>query len=442
VTRVAIVGGGLAAAAFLHQAGVPAVVYEQARELREVGAGIMVPPNAARMLRRLGVLDAFSERAVQLDIGWEFRRWRDGTVLSAQDLTAKSARLYGEHTYLTATMFGGADADLRAPTGSLANAIALAALGDRDRPVLTGGPRELGHFSLHAGGWGGLLADGVEFVSFQADGITVDGEALLRQVRAVEPAVIVVGSQAMLFPLDLGPVRKAADAVGAVVVYDAAHPLGLIAAGRFQQPLAEGADVITGSTQKSLPGPVGGVIVTRTAELGRRVYDATNRYMSNYQNNRVLAYGYTMVEMRAFGARYADATIANARFLAGEFARRGLEPLFAERGYTESNQFLVPWGTHEETVAFAQLCEQANIIVSVIALPGSAADQASHGLRIGVQDLTRHGLTREQFRQVADAIAVVAGEPGRVAQVAADMAELAARTATVYYDLDNGLPPS
>jgi salicylate hydroxylase len=102
VTRVAIVGGGLgglATAAFLHQAGVPAVVYEQARELREVGAGIMVPPNAARMLRRLGVLEAFRERAVQLDTGWEFRRWRDGTVLSAQDLTAKSARLYGEHTY-------------------------------------------------------------------------------------------------------------------------------------------------------------------------------------------------------------------------------------------------------------------------------------------------------------------------------------------------------
>jgi salicylate hydroxylase len=102
VTRVAIVGGGLgglAAAAFLHQAGVPAVVYEQARELREVGAGIMVPPNGARMLRRLGVLGAFRERGVQLDTGWEFRRWQDGTVMSAQDLTAESARLYGENTY-------------------------------------------------------------------------------------------------------------------------------------------------------------------------------------------------------------------------------------------------------------------------------------------------------------------------------------------------------
>src|ERR1700751_4375737 len=90
-TRVALVGGGLgglAAAAFLHQAGVPAVVYEQARQLREVGAGIMVPPNGARMLRRLGVLGAFSERAVRLDTGWEFRRWQDGTVLSAVDLAA------------------------------------------------------------------------------------------------------------------------------------------------------------------------------------------------------------------------------------------------------------------------------------------------------------------------------------------------------------------
>jgi salicylate hydroxylase len=102
VTRVAIVGGGLgglASAAFLYQAGVSAVVYEQARELREVGAGIMVPPNAARMLRRLGVLEAFRGRAVQLDVGWEFRRWQDGTVLSVQDLTSEPARLYGENTY-------------------------------------------------------------------------------------------------------------------------------------------------------------------------------------------------------------------------------------------------------------------------------------------------------------------------------------------------------
>jgi salicylate hydroxylase len=100
--RIAIVGGGiggLAAAAFLHRAGLRCTVYEQAPELREVGAGIVVAPNAGRLLRRLGVMDAFRRHAVRLDVGWEFRRWRDGAVLSAEDLATACERLYGEHTY-------------------------------------------------------------------------------------------------------------------------------------------------------------------------------------------------------------------------------------------------------------------------------------------------------------------------------------------------------
>ncbi|MET9878816.1 FAD-dependent monooxygenase [Actinacidiphila glaucinigra] len=100
--RIAILGGGiggLAAAAFLHREGLTGTVYEQASRLGEVGAGLVVAPNAARQLRRLGALDELRERAVRLDIGWEFRRWQDGTVLSAEDLAADCERLYGEHTY-------------------------------------------------------------------------------------------------------------------------------------------------------------------------------------------------------------------------------------------------------------------------------------------------------------------------------------------------------
>ncbi|MGY1634052.1 FAD-dependent monooxygenase [Geodermatophilus sp. SYSU D01186] len=100
--RIAIVGagiGGLAAAAFLDRTGLPAVVHEQARELTEVGAGLVLAPNAVRLLRRLGVLDALLDRAVPLDVGWEFRRWEDGRVLSAEDLAGSCERLYGERTY-------------------------------------------------------------------------------------------------------------------------------------------------------------------------------------------------------------------------------------------------------------------------------------------------------------------------------------------------------
>ena len=101
--RIAIVGGGiggLAAAAFLRRAGFKTtMVYEQTSVLADVGAGLVLAPNAARLLRALGVLDEFAARAVRLDIGWEFRRWADGTVLSSEDLAAACAKLYGEHTY-------------------------------------------------------------------------------------------------------------------------------------------------------------------------------------------------------------------------------------------------------------------------------------------------------------------------------------------------------
>jgi salicylate hydroxylase len=100
--RVAVVGGGiggLATAAFLHRAGLQSTVYEQAPELTEVGAGLVLAPNAIRLLRRLGAMDRLRDRAVPLDIAWEFRRWADGRILSAENLSDSCERLYGDRTY-------------------------------------------------------------------------------------------------------------------------------------------------------------------------------------------------------------------------------------------------------------------------------------------------------------------------------------------------------
>jgi salicylate hydroxylase len=100
--RIAVVGGGiggLAAAAFLHRAGLSVSVHEQAAGLGQVGAGLVVAPNAARLLRRLPTARRLEDVGVALETGWEFRRWADGTVLFAQQLGEACVRRYGEHTW-------------------------------------------------------------------------------------------------------------------------------------------------------------------------------------------------------------------------------------------------------------------------------------------------------------------------------------------------------
>jgi salicylate hydroxylase len=97
--RIAVVGGGicgLAAAGFLRRAGLSVTVYEQATQISEIGAGLVVPPNAVRLVRRLGGFGRLRDVAVPLEVGWEFRRWQDGTVLFAQRLGGDCERLFGE----------------------------------------------------------------------------------------------------------------------------------------------------------------------------------------------------------------------------------------------------------------------------------------------------------------------------------------------------------
>jgi salicylate hydroxylase len=101
--RVAIIGGGiggLSAALFLRRAGVEATVYEQADEFREVGAGIVLTPNAVRLLRRLGLTDALTARGVHLKTSFEMRRWEDGSLLFANEMSEQSTDLYGEPSYV------------------------------------------------------------------------------------------------------------------------------------------------------------------------------------------------------------------------------------------------------------------------------------------------------------------------------------------------------
>lgn len=99
---IAIIGGGiggLATAGFLRESGLDVHVFEQAAALTEVGAGLIVTPNCARLVRALGQFSLLRDRGVTMSRGWQFRRWEDGSVLFSQELDTQAREEFGEEMF-------------------------------------------------------------------------------------------------------------------------------------------------------------------------------------------------------------------------------------------------------------------------------------------------------------------------------------------------------
>jgi salicylate hydroxylase len=99
--RIIVVGagiGGLTAALMLRRAGLDVEVFEQAAELREIGAGVQISPNATHLLHRLGLADALRRVAVR-PLTIEIRRWDDGSLLARQPLADLCERNFGAPYY-------------------------------------------------------------------------------------------------------------------------------------------------------------------------------------------------------------------------------------------------------------------------------------------------------------------------------------------------------
>jgi len=225
-----------------------------------------------------------------------------------------------------------------------------------------------------------------------------------------QPELIILGKSMVLYK---EPVREIAALISEIkprpiLVYDMAHVLGLIGP-YFQDPFAEGTDLVTSSTHKTFFGPQRGIIGSNMGEgseyedlwkaICRRAFPGS---VSNHHLGTLLGLLLAAYEMNAFRFDYQRAILANAKAFALSLRDRGLavegDPAV---GYTETHQVIVRVG-YGKGPEIAHRLEENHIIVNYQAAPDDEGFTAASCLRMGVQEMTRFGMGKEDFSELAD----------------------------------------
>ncbi len=271
-------------------------------------------------------------------------------------------------------------------------------------PALSGG----GHISSAPFGAVGFRGLKTRNYPFDVDEMNIDVDGTIKLLKEVKPKLAWFGQSVFLFPTPLKELRETLDEIGATVVYDAAHVLGLIAGRQFQDPLREGAQIITGSTHKTLPGPQHGIIVGETDEekwkkVQRGVFPGT---LSNHHLNAMAALGVTLAEHLEFGESYAKQIIKNAQILGSELSSYGFKVLGEKNGYTKSHTLAIDVSSNGGGKEVAEKLESCNIILNKNLLPldDNKKSMNPSGIRIGTQEVTRIGFKESDIKYVAELI--------------------------------------
>lgn len=307
---------------------------------------------------------------------------------------------------LAAEVFGAAYAEIRVPSGAIANLyVFMAAAKPRDA-VIAPPPAIGGHVTHHGAGAAGLYGVVTHPAPIDAGGYTVDVARLREDARRLKPKVISIGGSLNLFPHPIREIRAVADEVGAIVLFDAAHLSGMIAGHGWQQPLEEGAHVMTMSTYKSLGGPPSGLIVTNDAGLAERLDAiAYPGLTANFDAAKSAALAISLMDWQEFGRDYAAMMAATAKALAEALAERQV-PVFArDRGMTTSHQFAIEAGAYGGGQAAAKRLRAVNILSCGIGLPLAEVPGDVNGLRLGTPEIVRFGMRPEHMPELAGYIA-------------------------------------
>ncbi len=229
----------------------------------------------------------------------------------------------------------------------------------------------------------------------------IDMDEVERLAHEQKPKLIVAGGSAYPRFIDFARFRAIADAVGAWFMVDMAHFAGLVAGKQHPNPL-DHAHVVTATTHKTLRGPRGGLVLSRDAELGKKINSAVFPGLQGGPLMHVIA-----AKAVAFGEAlkpefetYARAVVENAKVLTQMLKSRGLDIV---SGGTDTHVLLVDLRPKKVTGRAAEKAlDRSNITCNKNAIPfDPEKPMITSGIRLGSPAGTTRGFGAEEFRAIA-----------------------------------------
>lgn len=328
---------------------------------------------------------------------------------------------------------GASEVEARPISGQMANEIVFKAMvkflakGREGFPSLTGTGRLATTMNNHLNYGGHLSAqpfgalfnfvegDVVNFPLDENNPYKMDAAKMLELVDEHRPPLVVFGKSMFLHPEPISQLRQfinETEGYFPVVMYDAAHVMGILGP-YFQDPLAEGADVVTGSTHKTFFGPQRGIIAANMdkesplrrlwTEINARAFPGST---SNHHLGTLLALLVATLEMNQFKDEYQKQVVANARAFARACADHGIPVEGGEAdGYTSTHQVVIRVSGFGDGKEIATRLEKNNIVTNYQALPDDETFYHPSGIRMGISEMTRFGMKEGDFEPLARLLA-------------------------------------
>ena len=335
-------------------------------------------------------------------------------------------------------------ADHRLVASMIGNMVVYASMTQPGDTIMTVAQPFGGHSSNRQDGPAGVRGLNIVDIPFDPIELTVDLDRFRAIATAVRPKLVTLGLSMTLFPLPVRAMHEIVGEWGGDIYFDGAHQLGLIAGGQFQDPLTEGAAVLTGSAGKTFSGPQSGVIVWNDERLTRPLTTAIFPVMAaTHQVNRVAALAASAVDMLAYGQRYMAQIVRNAQALGTALQRKGIPMLGSHKGFTQTHQTIADVRQFGGGLAVAQRLARANIITNKNLIPSDLpADwDRPGGLRMGAIEVTRLGMHEPEMEQIADFIARVLVDHVDPEALVDNVTAFREPYQTLYYCVEHGLPP-